>query len=209
VLLLAIPAAVGLILLRRALFTWIYQHGTFTAASTELAAFALLWFALGLVGHSLLEVIVRAYYALHDTRTPVTVGAIAMGLNILFSFAFSALFSRLGWMPHGGLALANSLATLLEMLVLLYLLRRRLAGLHGAAVLSAVGQGLAGALLMGALVWAWLSVGSVFPAWLQVLGGAGLGALAYAAALFALRVPETGLILGVIRRFAGRLARPA
>lgn len=205
VLLLAVPAAVGLILLRKSLFTWIYQHGTFTAASTELAAWALLWYALGLVGHSLLEVIVRAFYSLHDTRTPVTIGMVAMGLNIVFSFAFSAFFRGLGWMPHGGLALANSLATLLEMLVLLFLLRRRLEGLHGAAVLSAAGQGLVGAMGMGALVWAWLYFGSQFPAWLQVLGGAGLGALAYGVALFALRVPETGLLLAWVRRFSGRL----
>jgi peptidoglycan biosynthesis protein MviN/MurJ (putative lipid II flippase) len=46
----------------------------------------------------------------------------------------------MGWMPHGGLALGNSLATFLEMLVLLYLMRRRLAGLEGTAILNAVAK---------------------------------------------------------------------
>jgi len=60
------------------------------------------------------------FYALHDTRTPVIVGTIAMSLNIVFSFAFSALFASLGWMPHGGLALAMSFETALEMSDSLY-----------------------------------------------------------------------------------------
>ena len=55
-----------------------------------------------------------------------------MSLNVIFSFLFPALsLQRIGWMPHGGLALANSLATAIEAPVLLVLMRRRLAGLTG------------------------------------------------------------------------------
>jgi len=200
VLLLSVPASAGLILLRTPLFAAIYQHGTFDAAATEMAAWALLWYAIGLVGHSLLEVIVRAFYALHDTRTPVMVGTAAMILNIAGSFAFSALFARLGWLPHGGLALANSLATFLEMGLLLFLLRGRLGGLGARPVLLSAAHSLAGALVMSGLVWAWLGWGAGLPAWLQVLGGAGLGGLAYALALLVLRVPETRLLLSLARR---------
>jgi putative peptidoglycan lipid II flippase len=204
VLLLAVPAAVGLILVRTALFTWIYQHGSFTAGMTELAAFALFWYALGLVGHSLLEVIVRAFYALHDTRTPVSIGVAAMGLNVLFSFAFSSLFSRLGWMPHGGLALANSLATTLEMGVLVGLLSRRLGGLHGGKVLAAGGRALLGALGMGVAVAGWLALTAGQAAGLQVLGSAILGGLVYAGLLVAMRVPETKMILKAAGKLLGR-----
>ena len=101
VLLLVIPAAAGLILLRFPLVELLYQRGEFTARSTELVAWALLWFAVGLVGHALVEILSRAFYALHDTRTPVTVGVMAMGLNIVFSLLFTDLFTRIGWMPHG------------------------------------------------------------------------------------------------------------
>jgi putative peptidoglycan lipid II flippase len=208
VLLLAIPAAVGLILVRTALFTWIYQHGSFTARMTELAAFALFWYALGLVGHSLMEVIVRAFYALHDTRTPVAVGVGAMGLNIAFSFAFSSLFARLGWMPHGGLALANSLATTLEMGLLLVLLRRRLGGLHGGRVLAAAGRAALGALGMGIVVAVWLQMTAEKAAWLQVLGGALLGGLVYAGLLLAMRVPEPLMLLSTLGRRLGISPRP-
>jgi putative peptidoglycan lipid II flippase len=200
VILLALPASIGLILLRTPLIRLLYENDTFTTRSTELVAWALLWYAAGLLGHSLLEVIVRAFYALHDTRTPVAVGVAAMTLNVGFSFAFSAGFARLGWMPHGGLALANSLATLLEMGVLLVLLRRRLDGLGGGRILLALGQaGLAG-LAMAAGLWAWLSLGARLPDWLLVSGGAGLGLLLYAAGMALLRVPELGVLWSYSKR---------
>ena len=105
-----------------------------------MVAWALAWYAVGLVAHSELEVVTRAFYALHDTATPVWVGGGAMTLNIGLSLLFRWLFERLGvqhlplyqpWMPLGGLALANSLATILETLTLTWLLRRRLSGLGG------------------------------------------------------------------------------
>ena len=131
---LSLPAAVGLIMLRKPLVALLYQRGAFTQHSTELVAWALMWYAAGLVGHAVVEILSRAFYALHDTRTPVLVGAGAMTLNILFSYALAALFSSWGWMPHGGLALANSLATGLEGAALWLIMRRRLAGMQGAQV---------------------------------------------------------------------------
>jgi putative peptidoglycan lipid II flippase len=146
---------------------------------------------------------VRAFYALHDTRTPVGVGVAAMTLNVGFSFAFSYAFTRLGWMPHGGLALANSLATLLEMLLLLVLLRRKLHGLEGSRTLAALGQSAAGGLVMCAGLWAWLRLEGALPDGLLVLGGALLGALLYAGVLAALRVPELGAVWKAVGRRLG------
>ena len=209
VLLLAIPASLGLILLRQPLIALLYQHGpSFDAESTAMVAWALLWYTAGLVGHSLLEVIVRAFYALKDTRTPVMVGAGAMALNVGFSFLFSALFSRLGWMPHGGLALANTLATALEVTLLLFLLRRRLAGLGGRGILRAAGQALLAAAGMGALLWLGLAWGAALPDAVLALGGAALGGLVYAALVLALRVPEARGLLGSLERKLNLSPRP-
>ncbi|MDP2975227.1 MAG: murein biosynthesis integral membrane protein MurJ, partial [Anaerolineales bacterium] len=128
VLFLSLPASVGLMLLREPIIALLYQRGNFDARSTQLVAWALLWYAAGLVGHCVMEILARAFYSLHDTKTPVLVGMLAMSLNVVFSFAFSALFTQIGWMPHGGLALANSLATELEAVTLFLLMRRRLKG---------------------------------------------------------------------------------
>lgn len=152
VLMLAVPASVGLILLRRPIVSILYEGNEFNAHSTDLVAWALLWYALGLVGHSVVEIISRAFYALHDTKTPVIVGVGAMSLNLALSFVFVALFKALGWMPHGGLALANSTATLLEGILLLYLMHRRLKGIDEKNILRSLLKFLAAGALMGLLI---------------------------------------------------------
>lgn len=203
VLLLAAPASVGLILLRQPLIRLLYEGGEFTARSTEMVAWALLWYVSGLVFHSLLEVIVRAFYALHDTRTPVSMTVVNMGLNIAFSLTFPGWFNRLGWMPHGGLALANSLATALECAALIILLRRRLGGLEGRRLWAAAGQALLAAGGMGALLWAGLSLAAGWPDWAVIAAGVAIGGLFYAVSLLLLRVPEVfrvrDLVQGKIR----------
>ncbi|HEX9013900.1 MAG TPA: murein biosynthesis integral membrane protein MurJ, partial [Anaerolineaceae bacterium] len=148
VVLLAVPASVGLILLREPLVSFLFRGGEFGQRSTDMVAWALLWYAAGLLGHSVIEVVYRAFYSLHDTKTPVLVGASAMGLNVFLSLGFAALFRSLGWMPHGGLALANSLATALEMAAALVLLRRRLNGLGGDQLATGLAQAAAGSLAM-------------------------------------------------------------
>jgi len=200
VLLLSIPASVGLVLLRRPIITLLYQGGEFTAYSTTLVAWALLWYGLGLVGHAMVEILARAFYALHNTRTPVLVGSAAMSLNIVLSYAFSALFRSWGWLPHGGLALANTTATALEMVGLLWLMRKRLKGLRGRFLL----QGLTKAGLasggMAAVLLAWKQLGGQSSVWLTAGGGVLLGGLVYLIIILLLRVEEAQLVLRAVEK---------
>jgi putative peptidoglycan lipid II flippase len=208
VLLLSLPASLGLILLREPVIVLLYERGVFTSRSTELVAWALLWYAAGLVGHSVMEVMVRAFYAMHDTRTPVLIGVGAMGLNVAFSLLFSSLFARWGWLPHGGLALANSLATALEMCGLLYLMRGRLNGLDGGKVLAALGQAALAGLVMALALWGWTAQIVGRPVWLITLGGISLGGGVYGALLLLLRVTEArDLVRAVNRRILTFLQR--
>jgi len=201
VLLLAFPAMLGLILLRRQIIELFFQHGNFTSASTEMVAWALLWYSVGLIGHSMVEILVRAFYALHDTKTPVTITTIAMLLNIVFSFAFAALFSKLSWMPHGGLALANSFATALEMTGLFILMRRRLKGINGAQIASGFFQSALGAFVMSAILFGLLKFLAPVSVWILVPVGIFAGGIVYAAMMFVLRVPElTAVMNGIARR---------
>jgi putative peptidoglycan lipid II flippase len=212
VLLLSMPAAVGLILLRRPIVAFLYEDGlTFTAAMTELVAWALLWYAAGLVGHCVVEIVSRAFYALHDTRTPVAVGVAAMSLNVVFSLAFSALFTRAGLPPHGGLALANSLATALEMVALLVLMRRRLNGLELPNLARALGASALAASAMSLGVWTWQQFASTLPAGLLSADGMQAavailaGGLIYVTLLIVLRVKEIQAGWGWLsRRFLGK-----
>lgn len=204
VIFLAIPATIGLILLREPIVEMLYQRGEFTQQYAQMTAWALLWFAAGLVGHSILEILSRAFYALHDTKTPVVVGAIAMGLNILFSFVFAYLFSAIGWMPLGGLALANSFATALEAATLFIIMRRRLKGIGGTNIakgfiIAAITSG-----GMGLVLLLWLSASRGLNVWLIGLGGILFGGLAYGLCLIALRVPEVKTLLVYIQQRISR-----
>jgi putative peptidoglycan lipid II flippase len=200
VLLLSIPASIGLILIRRPLVVALYQRGAFDERSTDLFTWALLWYAAGLIGHSLVEVLARAFYALHDTKTPVKVGAAAMGLNVVFSLIFVALFNLLDWAPHGGLALANSLATGLEMTWLLFLMSRRLNGLEGKKVALTALRAAGAAALMSLILMIWLYTFESASAWLVLLGGLFLGGVSYGAASVLLNITEA-------RELAVQLAR--
>ncbi len=202
VLLLSIPATLGLILLREPLIVLLYRGGAFDARSTELVSWALLWYAAGLVGHSLVEILSRAFYALHDTRTPVVVGSLAMGLNVVLSIGFAALFTRIGWLPHGGLALANSVATALEMVGLLILMRRRLHGLEGPRVLNAALLAGAATFAMSLGIWYWLSWAGDRAAWLVAVGGVALGGGIYGIGVWVLRVSEVRQVAGALLRRA-------
>jgi putative peptidoglycan lipid II flippase len=148
------------------------------------------------VGHNVVEILSRAFYALQDTKTPVLVGVGAMSLNVIFSFAFSALFTRIGWLPHGGLALANSFATALEMTALFVLMRRRLKGLEGGNIWQGFAQAALGSVLMSLVVIFWSQIqGSV---WVLALGGVALGGGFYAVALWVMKVPEVAGLMNWI-----------
>ena len=190
VILLAFPASVGLILLRDPLVSFLYQRDQFNQSDVQLVAWALLWFAAGLVGHSVMEVLTRAFYAQQDTRTPVVIGTIAMGLNVLFSFTFAGLFRQMGWMPHGGLALANSLATALEATALFLFMRQRLQGLEENQIGRRFAVAALASLGMGISVWFWIQATGELPPWVAALGGVALGGIIYGFLIAALRVPE-------------------
>jgi len=128
------------------------------------------------------------------------VGSGAMGLNLVFSLLFVPLFQRIGWISFGGLALANSLATLMEMGVAMFLLRRRLEGLGGSPLLSCVAQAAGGSALMAMGVYAWVALMAAQPAWLVASGGVVVGTGLYALAMLALRVPETTTLVQMLRR---------
>ncbi len=120
ILALTIPATIGLLIFGRLAVQILFERGEFTPESTTLVTWAVQGYALGLIGHSMLEVGARTFYAQQDTRTPLLVAAGAMIISIAASVV---LRDALG---VGGLALANSIGVTVEVSALLILLRRRL-----------------------------------------------------------------------------------
>lgn len=200
ILLMAVPASVGLILLREPLISFLYERGEFDAQDVQLVAWALLWYAAGLVGHSVMEVLTRAFYAQHDTKTPVIIGTVAMGLNIAFSILFSRYFASIGWYPLGGLALANSSATALEATALFIFMRKQLNGIEGKSIADGAWRVALSALGMAiGLLW-WIQVTGSQMRWLVTLGGVVAGGIIYGIGVLILKVPEIKIIVASISK---------
>ncbi len=202
ILFLAIPAAVGLLTWRTPLVRLLLERGQFTHESTALTTTALAFYSLGLIGHSAVEILARAFYALHDTRTPVIVGVSTMALNVLLSLALR------GPLGHGGLALANTIAIMLEMGLLLVLLSKRIGGLDWQGLWTTVLKTGVASLAMGAaLFWMARELASG-PKYLVGLVGLLAGGLIFLFIAFALRTPELGTLARLLPRQPKKPPRP-
>ena len=120
ILFVTIPAMVALIVLREPIISVLFQRGKFDLLSTVLTSRALLYYALGLCAFSAIRIIVSAFYSLQDTKTPVRVAVIAIVANIILSIAL--MFP----LKHAGLALATSIASFVNVILLFIILKRRI-----------------------------------------------------------------------------------
>jgi len=200
----SLPAAVGLFVLREPMVRVLYQRGEFGPVETAQTAWALGFYALGLVGFASVKIGAQAFYAVGDTRTPVKVAVGAMVLNSMLgiSLAFP--------LRHGGLALATSCSAIANSLALAWLLRRRLGAAGAAAVPGARAAwarilGASGALAVALQVAAWLwppPIGRAAEA-LWLTGMVGGGALLYFATHAALGSEEVAYARRTLRRRLG------
>lgn len=204
------PLTAIMIVLREPLTAVFFRYGLFDERSADLTAQALLFFSIGLFAHSLVHVVTRAYYAMHDTKTPVLWALVAVALNV------PLMVWLVGPMGVQGLALALSIAAIVEVLALLWHLRRRLEGLDGRALLRSAATATLAALAAGLLMLGGIQLAG---AWLPdvednafarlvlllVLSAAGLAI--YALVANALKSPELAQLMGLVRRRLSRSAR--
>ncbi|HET6445392.1 MAG TPA: murein biosynthesis integral membrane protein MurJ [candidate division Zixibacteria bacterium] len=189
---LSLPAAILLILLRRPIVAVLFQRGEFGSDSTEFVAWALLFFAMSLVGLTAIEIIARVFYALEDTWTPVLAGA----LQLIAMWAIGLWLSRnvfpaFDWLELGALALGYSISTFLELGLLLWLLRRKMGGIDGKRLFNGLWRMLLATTVMFAITWITrnqLNELGVF--WQMVVGGL-VGAASYIIASLLFGVKET------------------
>jgi putative peptidoglycan lipid II flippase len=207
VLFLAFPASVTLIVLGQPLIALVIERGAWTAEDTAGTAWALAFFAVGIAGHGALEVLSRAFYALSDTRTPVFVGVAALIANIVLSAVFIQFIGDPNSIARGafaGLALSNSVTTLLEGVALGWLMRRRIGdfgdpSFSTALVKTVIAALAAGLVMYGASLLLWSSGALI----VVVIAGAAGGAIFFGLA-FAMGIKEARTIPAVL---LGRIAR--
>jgi len=154
---LMIPATVGLIMLRTPLIHLFFEHGEFTAEATTGTAIAVAFYAIGLWAFGSIRIVTSAFYALQDTRTPVRVAMLALFCNVTLSLAL------IGPLKHGGLALATSIATMLNVTILLFFLVKRIGPLDWQALIRSLLRTIVASAVI-AIICRWIAIHDL---WIQ------------------------------------------
>jgi putative peptidoglycan lipid II flippase len=147
---LCVPSAVGLAVLGRPIIALIFEHGRFTAFDTLQAGDALAAYAVGLAGYAAVKVLSPAFYALGDARTPMLISLGSIAVNYVMN---SLLVGPFG---HVGLAFSTSAVALVNFLLLVLLIRRRVGRFEGARLGSTLARICFASIPMAAVAW-WVS----------------------------------------------------
>lgn len=197
-----IPSAVGLAVLRRPLLRLLFETGEFGPRDTEMAAFALLFFTIGVWAQAGVQVLTQVYYALQDTRTLVKVSLVALVLNT----ALSLFFINFTPLEHGGLALAYSLTVIVNLLNYLVTLRKKIGRIDGGRIARTVIFSAAASLVMAAVVhWTfaatapWFNLEALRGQLVHALLVIGAGVLVYLGLAYLLRMPELAYVREAVR----------
>jgi len=198
-----IPSAIGLLALGEPIVRLLFQAGEFGPDDTAATAYALLFYAPGLVALSGTQLLTRIYYSLQDTRTPVKVGIQAVIINTILSLGFLKFTS----LDSGGLALAYSITNIVNMTSYILRLRKKLGTIDGRRILTCIVKASAAASAMGLVVYQLTefigsridlaaAAGRIF----QVIVPMGAGAVIYFALTLVLRMEELKFVGEMFRR---------
>ncbi|MEN8245058.1 MAG: murein biosynthesis integral membrane protein MurJ [Thermodesulfobacteriota bacterium] len=200
VLFITIPAMAGLVVLREPIVRLLFERGAFDAATVRLTAVALLYYCAGLWAFAAVRIVVSMFYALQDTKTPVKMAVVSIGVNIVMGIVL------MGPLKHGGLALATSLASVVNLLLLVWALRRKIGMLGWRSIMVSAGRSVATSLLMGGAVWGmslWIiprDHQATFRLLLGVTGAVAAGVAVYAVMSYVFGSPEFYRLVNALRR---------
>ena len=191
----AVPAAVGLLALGHPIVRLLFQRGEFSPADAIATTQALAGYAVGLPAFSATRIAAQTFYALGDTRTPVWAGFVSVLANV-------ALAVALMWpLKHAGLALASSLSAYINLVLLCWLLRRRLGAMGTRETLRSLARTCVASAALG--LWCLAVAGRLGVGWqgtVRTGGALVVGAVVYAAVAAVLRAPELRTLFGMLRR---------
>ena len=207
ILFIIIPAMLGLMLLCGPIVHLFFEHGSFTADDTHGTAAAVFYYALGLWAFAGVRIIVAAFYAVQDTKTPALAAVSAVACNLILSLIL------MGPLGHGGLALATALAAMVNISILVAVLNTRLGGVDwGSIGRSAVRVGVAAVPVVLACVWVeGLAVWGRADEWIakavMLTVGIGLSVTGYVGIHALLRSEELEVLWGMLKEKFGGGAR--
>lgn len=195
-----LPASIFLFILAEPIVRLLFQWGAFDATSTYRCQFALKCLIPGLVAFSLVNVCARAFFALGDVKTPMRVSVFCLAANLVLAFQLIPLFQQ------GGMGMANTASSALNLGLLIYALRRKFPRLDFADMVTALHKMLSGGVLAGLMTWGsyvllegWLGQDGLWPRVAVVFAPLALGTVVYAGVTWWLRVGAAQEILTLVK----------
>lgn len=218
VFLLAIPSACGLVVLGKPIISLIYQRGEFDAFDTNMTAWALGAYSIGLAGYAAIKVLSPAFYAIDDAKTPMYVSVASIAVHFVSSFGLMQLLSTVGVSPerpngygHVGVALATSIVALGNFLALSLLMRRRIKRLNGRDIFTSFVKIIIASAAMSAAAYTsyyyltnYFGDKSLLIRLVEAFIPIAVGGFAFVIVAKLLRVTELEQIVGALRRKLGR-----
>jgi len=199
-----IPAMVGLFVLSIPIIDLLFVRGEFSTNDGIMTSYALYFYALGIVPVAASRIVVAVFYSLKDTKTPLVGALITFAVNIVLCFLL------VGPMAHGGLALATSISSLVNLVFLGVMLRRRLGGFELVSIFSSGLKSSVAALLMGIVIYLglswlpWEQLQLAFKA-LALIVVIGVGVVVYMGFSYILKVPEQAFLKTMLwEKLAGK-----
>jgi putative peptidoglycan lipid II flippase len=199
ILLITIPATVGMIILANPIVKVAFQRGKFDSFATYMTSGALIFTVLGMVGSSLRTLLNNVYYSLQDTKTPVINGFIAVTINVALNLIL------IKPMAHRGLALATSISATVASILLIYILKKKIGSLGLMKSVKCGIKSLVASLVMGVIVYSLdislaNKIGSgTFPELIALLISAGVGALIYFMLIYLFRIEEVDWAIKTVK----------
>lgn len=200
ILLITIPATVGMIVLATPIVQVAFERGAFTPNDTIMTSSALIFYSLGLVASSLRLLTTKIYYSLQDTRTPMVNGGVSVGLNIVLSLIF------VRYMNHAGLAFATSISSTAAVLLMFYGLKKKIGSLGTKGyIITFIKSGLV-SVVMGAVayfaytgLYGVLGVSKLYNM-ISLLVAAGIGVVVYGLLCYAFGIDEVRIVVAKVRK---------
>jgi len=215
-----VPSACGLIVLGRPIISLIYEGGAFDYLDTDMTAWALAAYSVGLAGYAAIKVLSPSFYALNDAKSPMFVSLASIIVHLFFSYSLLTLFSGIGvsaerpkGLGHVGVALATSIVATVNFAALVLLMRRKIKRIEGRKIIRSFVRIAAASAVMSAA--AWLTYTLVSQSWnpavttlrtrmILALVPVAAGTVVFFVTARLLRIDELDQLLRIFRRRFGK-----
>ena len=194
-----LPMTIGAIIFNSQVISLLFGRGAFDDTALQMTSNALLFYAIGMLGFGLRDVLARGFYAMQDTKTPMINAALGMGLNIVLNIILSR------FLGIGGLALATSIAATFTSVLLFISLRKKIGPFGMKQISISFLKILFASLVMGGL--AKLSfnyLAASISQNLSLLLAIGVGAVSYFVIIYFMKIEDVDVIVGEIKKKLGR-----